>query len=387
VAVWRGGAPLPATGSAIDRADNWMLGGTLGDYVGDFLAVVGDTDGDGFPELAVGASQKSSNAGAVYLLQGRDAMYGELSSAQVTYTGAANNRLGRGIASDVDLDGDGNADIVMMGANASGYNTVFLDYGDTSRGTVATSALDAQLSTDGTEFAFFRNAPVGGDFDGDGLDDLIVSDGSADYGGTNTGAVWALWGSPTRYSGARDIETVATVVAAGSSSGEVGWATQPGGDWDGDGDDELWLFTSGVGLYVIPGGSDRRASFTPSSAALVTYAWDASDMDAESIRQVGDWTGDGVNEVLVFLEDTGSNTGVNWLYSSEVRSGTLDAEEHRIGDLTGSTDHTNGNAGYGIAPVPGDLDGDGDLDQLLGDPNFDTNQGQIYVIRNTLIEE
>jgi hypothetical protein len=386
VAIWRGSSRLPSSGMAIDRADNYLEGASMGDYVGSFVSVLGDTDGDTYAELAVGAFQRGSNTGIVYVLQGRDALYRDLSDAQVTFTGTSSSQLGKGIATDVDLDGDGNNDIVMTATSSSGNNAVVLDYGNSSTGSVSLSATDAQFSTDGTELAFHRNAPVGGDFDGDGLDDLVFSDGSADYGSTNTGAVWVLWGTTTRYAGSSDLESRATTVAYGSSSGEVGWATQLGGDWDGDGDEELWLYSSGTGLYVIPGGTGRRAAFTPASEALVTYSWDSGDQDAEMLRQVGDWTGDGVPEILAFIEDSGSGTGNCWLYSSEVRSGTWDAEEYRAGDVTGSTAHGNGNAGFGLAPKPGDVDDDGDLDQLMGDPEYDSGAGEVYLLRNTLIE-
>ncbi len=384
VAIWRGGRTLPTTSTPVSRADNLLQGASPGDYVGSFLAVVGDTDGDGYAELAVGASQRSSNTGAVYLLKGRDALYRDLSDARVTYTGSSSSQLGKGIASNVDLDGDGYQDIVMTMVSG-GNNGIALDYGNTSTGSVALSSTDAQFSTDGNELAFHRNAPVGGDFDGDGLDDLVLSDGSADYGSSNTGAVWVLWGRSSRYAGADGLENQATTVAYGSASEEVGWATQLGGDWDGDGDEELWLYTSGAGLVLVPGGTDRRARFTPASAAMVSYAWDSGLVDAEMIRQLGDWDGDGIPEIIVFLEDSGTGTGANLLFGSAVRSGSWDAEAHSAGSLGGSSTHRNGNVGFGIAPVPADVDDDGDLDQLMGDPEFDGNAGEVYLLRNRLV--
>ncbi len=379
VAVWRGGAPLPGTGGAIDRADNWMTG-TSTDGVGSQVAVVGDTNGDGFPELAIASQTYSSSTGRVWLVEGRDAVYGDITSAVATYTGTSSSQLGRGIASDVDLDGDGLAEVILAYANGS-YNGVGIDYGG-GTGTIALGSMDAQLTTDGTEGAFYRNAPVGGDLDGDGRDDLILSDGRADYGSTDSGAVWAVFGSATRLSGAADVESRGTTILSGSASGYMGWSSQLVQDWDSDGDDELWVYDKGTALYVIEGGPTRRSSFTASSAAAVTYTWDASTSDAEMIRQIGDWDGDGANDVLVFLEDSGSRTGLSWLFGTTLRSGTYVAEDALLGTLVGSTDHGNGNVGYGLAALPGDLDEDGDLDTLVGDPEFNNSAGEVYVLLN-----
>jgi hypothetical protein len=38
--------------------------------------------------------------------------------------------------------------------------------------------------------------------------------------------------------------------------------------------------------------------------------------------------------------------------------------------------------GFGVAPAPADVDDDGDLDQLLGDPEHDGNAGEVYLLRN-----
>lgn len=387
VSIFLGGDLLP-TGTALDDADNWFRATANSELMGSYVSVFGDFDGDGMNDLAIGAPGAGSNAGKVYVLGGEDALYGgDTGDALVSYTGSGSNvYLGRGLGTDIDLNGDGMDELVMAYASGS-YNGVAIEYGSGTPSGSTMDAIDARFTTDGSEVAFYRNAPVGGDFDGDGYDDLIVSDGKADYGSTDNGAIWALWGSGSAYTGSADIESFATVINSGSASSSYnGWATALGDDWDGDGDGELWIFDAGDNAtYVVEGGRGR-SSFDASTAAAVTYSWSSSRPDAEHIRRAGDWTGDGIDDMMVFIEDQSGGYGLSELFSSELQSGTYSESSDIVGEIQGTTDYGNGNVGYGMAPLPGDVDGDGDDDFALGDPEFDSNAGESYVFLNRLAD-
>lgn len=393
VAVFRGPALL-ASGSDIDDADNWFEGTGTSDLLGAYVTVMGDYDGDGVDELAIGATGTSSGAGTVYILGGEDARSGgDTSDAIATYTGLSGAAFGRGLGTDVDLNADGFDELVVMYASGSA-NAVAVEYGSGAPASGSVSTMDASWSTDGTEAAFYRNAPVGGDLDGDGYEDLVLSDGMADYAGvSDSGAVWVLWGQATPYVAAstNDIEGTATTVVRGTVSGQhAGWSTQLGDDWDGDGDDELWIFGTGTdgteALLVVEGGTARRAPFDPAAVAVVRYAWDAATPDAEMIRRAGDWDGDGASEMLVFLEDATSAFGRSELFSSQERAGSYAEIDDNAGSLIGAIDadasESNGNVGFGTSPLPGDVDGDGDDDIAVGDPEWQTAKGKAYVLLN-----
>ena len=394
VAVFEGGDLLP-TGTQIDRSDNWFDGDNATDLLGNYVTVMGDFDGDGENDLAVGSmgystssTSTSNNAGAVYVLSGYDALHGgDTRDAIAAYTGSSSNYFGRGIGTSIDLDSDGMDELVVAYASGTS-NYVAVEYGSSSPTDKSVTSMDVQWTTDGTEVAFYRNAPIGGDLDGDGYEDLVLSDGKADYGGyTDNGAMWVVWGQGTEYTNttATDIEGTATVVVRGESSSEYdAWSTQLGEDWDGDGDAELWIYNSDEGLYVVEGGSNMRSLIDPAASAAVTYTWNASSPDAEMIRQAGDWDGDGIADMMVFIEDESGSYGLSEMFPSSVTSGTIGELDGYIGSLTGATgdDGDNADVGYGGCPVGGDVDGDGDTDLVTGDPDWGDLNGQAYVLIN-----
>jgi hypothetical protein len=383
------GPDLLATGTTINRADNFFDGDGNADLLGSYVTILGDYDGDGVDDLAVSATGTSSGAGTVYVIGGDDARHGDAGDAMASYTGLTSSAFGRGIGTDIDLDADGMADLVTL-YTSGGYNCVGLEYGSSSPDSGSITTMDAKWSTDGSEIAFYRNAPVGGDLDGDGYTDLVLSDGMADYGISDSGAMWVVWGQSTQYfaSSTADIEGTATTVAFGTSSGDHdAWSTQMGADWDADGDDELWIYNAGEALYVVEGGPTRRYIFDPATSAAVTYTWSSGWTDAEMIRQTGDWDGDGVSDMLVFLENTTGYYGSSVLFGTDIRTGTYTDEEGSVGTLVGDTTYGNGNVGYGMAPKGADIDGDGDADTVVGDPDFNSRAGEAYVLISGLVSE
>ena len=374
---------LAPTDTAVDDAENWFRGDSSGDQMGAYVSAMGDYDGDGGLDVAISATGTNSSAGVVYLISGADLMVGgDHGDALLTVSGGTGTYVGRGIGTDLDLDGDGAQDLVV-GYVGGGFNYVGIDYGGSSRGSLALTNMDATFATDGNEAQFYRNMGVGGDYDGDGTQDLILCDGNSDAGAAGGGALWALWGSDTRYASAGDtIGTWATVLVAGAASEHKAWACQLGEDITGDGYADLWIYNQGDGLYAVSGGPSRTSAFEPSVAAAVAYNWHSSSGDAEVMRGIGDWTGDGLPELGVYMDD-GAYGAVN-VFPSELASGTWEQRDARIADVSGTSEEPSGNFGYGFSPKPGDVDGDGDMDVAVGDPEYDGNRGALYLFTNSL---
>jgi hypothetical protein len=187
--------------------------GTLDNHddFGCSAASLGDLDGDGVTDLAVGAKWDGDGGaytGAVWILflnsDGTVKAHQKISDTEGGFTGTLDNgdHFGNRAASLGDLDGDGVTDLAV---GATGDD----DGGTYPRGAVwvlflnSDGTVKAHQKISDTEGGFtgtldyddrfgFSAASLG-DLDGDGVTDLAVGAHGDDDGGGNRGAVWVLF--------------------------------------------------------------------------------------------------------------------------------------------------------------------------------------------------
>lgn len=205
----------------------------VADRFGIALAI-GDFDGDGYADLAMGAPEP----GAVLVVRGSA---GGLSQEGVVLAGepSAGASYGRALAAG-DLNGDG-ADELIVGAplhdGTTGWaGAVFVHSGSpvglSADGTLVT-APDVGIAAGVAESAYFGAAIRTGDFDADGFDDLAVGAPDAVLGGlvavlpgSATGAVASaavLWtqGSPGIPGSSEAGDSFGGALATGNVSGDA----------------------------------------------------------------------------------------------------------------------------------------------------------------------
>ncbi|MCA9492729.1 MAG: FG-GAP repeat protein [Myxococcales bacterium] len=163
--IYLGGASGPAA-----VADT--IGSSFGGYeFGGAVSGVGDVDGDGYDDIAIGATQVDSS-GAVLVHHG--SATGVEHVGHRLSNGIGGSRFGSDVASAGDVNGDGYDDVVIAADNLANPQTLegaFYVFLGSSEGVVARPVASAE----GDQGAARVSAVAGaGDVDGDGLDDVLV---------------------------------------------------------------------------------------------------------------------------------------------------------------------------------------------------------------------
>ena len=186
--------------------------GTLddSDIFGMSVAAVGDLDGDGTPDLAVGApldDDGGPNRGAIWILHlhpnGTVKTHQKISNEAGEFTGGLDDEefFGLSVAAVGDLDSDGTSDLAVGapldsdGGPARGAIWVlFLDPGGTVKSHQKISATTGGFTGTLDDADLFGwSVSTAGDLDSDGILDLAVGAPFDDDGGGEKGAVWMLF--------------------------------------------------------------------------------------------------------------------------------------------------------------------------------------------------
>ena len=407
---------LPSSGEAASTAK--IASGTGGgptlansDNFGASAASLGDLDGDGVTDLAVGATGDDtggSSRGAVHVLFMNS--NGSVKSAQEIASGvsggptlANSDQFGASVASLGDLDGDGVTDLAVGatgddtgGSSRGAVHVLFMN----SNGSVKSAKKIASGVSGGpglTNFDQFGSSVASlGDLDGDGVTDLAVGARFDDTGATNTGAVYVLLMNTdgTVKSSAK----IANATGGGpslSSQDSFGGSISTPGDLDEDGVTDLV-----VGAHQDDtGGSDRGAVYvlfmktdgTASQSIKIASGTGggpeltASDKFGSSVASLGDLDGDGVTDLAVAApgDDTGgSSRGAVHvlLMNTDGTVKKLRQIAHETGG--GPTLADFDNLGGSLSTL-GDLDGDGVADVAVGAKFDDTggsSRGAVHIL-------
>ena len=378
-----------------------------GGRFGASVTVIGDIDGNGVQDLAVGADLDGTgghNRGAVYvLLMEQDRTIKD--TTKITHgTGGISlddgDQFGYSVAAIGDMNSDGIPDIAVGAIND--------DTGGRDRGAVYVITLNADgtvnsastiahgsgglLLDNGDSFGFSISAI--GDINADSIQDLAVGAFLDDTGGFNIGAVHLL------FMNADGTVNSTSTIAHGTgglslSAYDYFGSVTAIGDIDGDGTDDL-----AAGAYRNDaGGNDTGAVYilfmgtngTVNSVKKLTNDTDslslsAGDWFGRTVAGAGDIDGNGVPDLIVGTmgDDTGGQ-GANNRGAIHVlllnHEGGINAV-YRISStlqwlLLDSMDH------FGSAVTIGDIDGDGTPDLVIGAYRDDTggpDRGTVYVL-------
>jgi hypothetical protein len=350
------GLGLPATTAGQDPGDvlsQSKISDTVGGFTGDLdafdgfggsVAGVGDVDGNGTPDLLVGAGNDDSQnpqTGAAWLLElqadGSVSGHVKISNAVGGFLGQLSpfDHFGRSVALLGDVDGDGIPDMAVGAARdddggfqAGAVWILFMTADGTVRDQTKISGSSAGFGSNLSALDLFGTsvAPLG-DIDGDTVPDLAVGAPGDSQAALRGGAVWTLL-----------LNDDGTVKASHK-------------------------ITSGVGGFVDPLG--LFAAFGVSVATL------------------GDLSSNGTTELAVGATGAQGFKGAVWILSLDASG--LVVGHTKIGEgLGGLAAGLDAGEEFGAGLVGlGDLDGDDVADLAVGQPGNDasgTKNGAVWLL-------
>ncbi|MCA9695604.1 MAG: FG-GAP repeat protein, partial [Myxococcales bacterium] len=314
-----------------------------------------------------------------------------------------------------DVNGDGVPDVIIgaltadFGGPSSGRSyVVFGKQGDTAPVSLAdVAAGDGGFAIDGEQPNDFSGVSVNGagDVNGDGLDDVIVGAHQSDVGGVNSGRAYVIFGkddgAPVLL-GDISLGLGGFAIDGGNAKDYAGVSVHAaGGDIDGDGFDDLLVGASvadpmgrsGAGeTYVVFGGDAITnvdlADVAAGIGGYPIYGAAAGDSSGFSVGPAGDVNGDGRQDIIVgaFRADvSGPNAGSSYVVFGEEGSDPVDLASVALGEGGFAIDGgaAGDQSGWSVAGA-GDVNGDG-LDDLvvgahLSDPGGLTSAGRGYLV-------
>jgi hypothetical protein len=326
--------------------------------------------GGGLPELWDGIDRNCD--GAVDLIKDRD--------AEATWNGDAglvDGAVGTAVSWMGDLDGDGTPDFAVGDLKGGDYDGRVYVIGGSSTGGKTTDEMIASIFASSGSLALLGwDLDSVGDLDGDGKDELVVG-AVQGTSGSNTGVGYVFSGADLV--GGAEV-SVGSAMAVLSGSQFIGMTVGNGGDLDDDGKNEVFagldfesalLPTPGwVGVWggaTIAGGGALGIS---EAEAIVT----SSTLMGGGVTGGADLTGDGIDDMAFGFTDCTTYGSAYLFDGTDITGGVI---LNPSDGVEAEGPETCAGATLGMLD---DVDGNGYAELLIADPAASLGNGEVYVV-------
>lgn len=347
---------------AIDPAapDTVFIGPAGSAQTGQSVSIVGDFNGDGYADVAIGAPNydgpAGTDSGAVFLFLGSPAGWaGQLNlanSGAIRFDGvSAGDEAGFSVAGAGDVNNDGFADIVIGARTAGVGGEAYLVLGhDTPTSISLGDPAVTNYFAPADEQAGWSVAGAG-DFNGDGYDDFLI--GAPGDFLLQTGKAYLVFGGLAPFPG--DLTLVALSLDGVALSSGTGFSVAGAGDVNADGYADILIgapeANNGEGEAYLVLGEFAPSGGSLGSIADSVFTGGANYQVGVKVAAAGDVNGDGFADILIsapgFNNDRGRVSlvvgpppaGINSLIISPAFVGAFDGQQVQggqgVGDLNG----------------------------------------------------